>query len=65
MSARELGGWPVTDAERAAQDAACLADCQAACIDHSTCAPEAHDRSLPDDGGRPYGQPRPAAGPAA
>ena len=25
--------------------------------DHAKCPPEAHDRSLPDDGGRPYDQP--------
>lgn len=24
---------------------------------HNTCPPEAHDRSLPDGGGRPYDQP--------
>jgi len=26
-------------------------------INHAQCAPEAHDRSLPDEGGRPYDQP--------
>ncbi len=26
-------------------------------VNHAECDPEAHDRSLPDDGGRPYDQP--------
>jgi hypothetical protein len=26
-------------------------------IDHAQCAPGSHDRSLPDNGGRPYGLP--------
>jgi hypothetical protein len=25
-------------------------------VDHAKCAPETHDRSLPDDGGRPYAE---------
>lgn len=30
--------------------------------DHDACLPETHDRSLPDDGGRPYGEPYDADG---
>ncbi len=64
---------PMSDEQWAAQDAEYATSCEAYAdaavkrgvelppdlpeVDHAQCAPEAHDRSLPDGGGRPYDQP--------